>query len=215
MIAQNLKKIFAQLKPEIKLVAASKTRTTEEIEQAIAAGVTSIGENYVQEALKKYEVIGSRVNWHLIGHLQKNKAKIAVKIFDIIETVDSIALAAVLDKESAKLSKVIDILIEVNSAKEPAKRGVLPQNVEELVRELGVFKNLRLRGLMTMGPLSQDMQAIRPYFRKTKELFESIKTSQPSRDWNLLSMGMSDSYEIAIVEGANMVRIGTAIFGPR
>ncbi len=216
MIRENVKKILDELPDGVILVAAAKTRTPEEILEAIEAGVQIIGENYVQEAERAYEVIGNRAKWHMIGHLQKNKVKKAVRIFDMIETVDSVKLAKEIDKQCKKIGKVMPVLVEVNSGEEPQKSGVMPDEVVDLVKEISKFENIKVEGLMTMGPLLDDPEELRPYFRKTRELFERIRDMDiPNVEMKYLSMGMSDSYKVAIEEGANMVRIGTKIFGPR
>ena len=216
MIRENVKKILDELPDGVILVAAAKTRTPEEILEAIEAGVQIIGENYVQEAERAYGVIGNRAKWHMIGHLQKNKVKKAVRIFDMIETVDSVKLAKEIDKQCKKIGKIMSVLIEVNSGEEPQKSGVMPDKVVDLVKEISKFENIKVEGLMTMGPLLDDPEELRPYFRKTRELFEKIRDMDiPNVEMKYLSMGMSDSYKVAIKEGANMVRIGTKIFGPR
>lgn len=216
MIRENVKKILDELPDGVILVAAAKTRTPEEILEAIEAGVQIIGENYVQEAERAYGVIGNRAKWHMIGHLQKNKVKKAVRIFDMIETVDSVKLAKEIDKQCKKIGKVMPVLVEVNSGEEPQKSGVMPDEVVDLVKEISKFENIKVEGLMTMGPLLDDPEELRPYFRKTRELFEKIRDMDiPNVEMKYLSMGMSDSYKVAIEEGANMVRIGTKIFGPR
>lgn len=216
MIRENIKTILSQLPQGVELVAATKERSGNEIKEALGAGVKIIGENYLREAEAKFELIGKKARWHLIGHLQRNKAKAAVKIFDLIETLDSVELAAILDKECKKINKVMPVLIEVNSASEPQKRGVLPDQVEVFLNQILGFSNLKLLGLMTMGPWSEDVETIRPYFSRTKELFDEMKTNyQEKLNFQYLSMGMSSSWRIAIEEGANIVRIGTAIFGER
>ncbi|MCF7907907.1 MAG: YggS family pyridoxal phosphate-dependent enzyme [Candidatus Omnitrophica bacterium] len=216
MIRENIKTILSQLPQGVELVAATKERSSDEINEAIEGGVKIIGENYIKEAEAKFELIGKKARWHLIGHLQSNKAKAAVKIFDLIETLDSLDLAVILDKECKKINKVMPVLVEVNSASEPQKRGVLPDQVETFLNQLLAFSNLKLSGLMTMGPWLEDPEAIRPYFRKTKELFDKIKANYQGKiEMKYLSMGMSSSWRIAIEEGANIVRIGTAIFGKR
>jgi len=216
MIKENVKKIMSELPEGVLLVAAAKTRTPEEILEAIEAGVQIIGENYVQEAEKAFEVIGNRAEWHMIGHLQTNKAKKAVRIFDMIETVDSIKIAKAIDKECKKLDKVMPVLIEVNSAEEPQKAGVMPDEVISFIKDISQLENIKIKGLMTMGPFVDALEELRPYFRRTKELFEKIRDMDiPNVEMKYLSMGMSDSYKVAIEEGANMVRIGTKIFGPR
>lgn len=218
MIKENVEKILVELPTSIELVAAVKGRTISEVEEAVKAGVTIIGENYIKEAEDKFKVFGSKVKWHLIGHLQKNKVKKAVQIFDMIETVDSWELAEAVDKECKKIDKIMGVLIEVNIAQEFQKNGVLPEDVEALTLDILKLSNLKLKGLMTMGPLVKDSQDIRPFFKETKDIFEKIKLSLPSlnsQDWRYLSMGMSDTYRIAIEEGANIIRIGRGIFGKR
>ncbi|MDD5195185.1 MAG: YggS family pyridoxal phosphate-dependent enzyme [Candidatus Omnitrophica bacterium] len=216
MIEDNFRNILKQIPEGVELVVASKSRTVSEIEEVISCGAKIIGENYVKEAEEKFNAIGNRARWHLIGHLQKNKAKFAVKIFDMIETLDSMELASALDKECKKINKIMPVLIEVNSASEPQKAGVLPENVEGILKEVLKFSNLKPMGLMTMGPLLDEPEKIRPFFKKTRELFDKIKAIYGnSLEWKCLSMGMSDSFRIAIEEGANLVRVGTAIFGKR
>ena len=212
MIAENVKKILSELPPEVTLVAAAKSRTAEEVLEAVAAGIKIVGENYVQEAENKYAAIGNKVQWHLIGHLQSNKAKKAAKIFDCIETVDSLSLAQTIDKECAKIDKVMEVMIEVNSGREPQKAGCLPEKVPALARQLAPFKNIRLTGLMTMGSAAGG-DALRRQFRETKQLFDEIKRDTITLVH--LSMGMSDSYKLAIEEGADLVRLGTSLFGLR
>ncbi len=216
MIKENVKSILANIPEGIKLVAATKERSLEEIEELSGTGVDTIGENYIQQARPKHCVLGDKFKWHLIGHLQKNKTKYAVKIFDMIETLDSIELAKVLDKECRKINKVMPVLIEINSACEPQKNGILPDDLEEFIKAAMVFENIKLKGLMTMGPLLEEAEKIRPYFKKVKNLFDGIRLKHGNElDWEYLSMGMSSSYRVAIEEGANIVRVGTAIFGKR
>jgi len=216
MIKQNVSQILSELPDGIQLVAAAKTRTPEEILEAVEAGVKIIGENYVQEAERAYEVVGSKAKWHFIGHLQKNKVKKAVKIFDMIETIDSVAIAKEIDKRCAQIGKIMPVLIEVNIGREEQKSGVLPENTEQLVKEISALPNIRVMGLMTMGPLSGNPEDSRPYFVEMKKLFEKMKKlSLPNIEMKYLSMGMTNSYQIAPEEGANIVRIGTKIFGER
>ncbi len=216
MIATNVRAILAALPSGVELVAAAKTRTPEEILEAVEAGVRTVGENYVQEAQRAFDVVGRRVRWHMIGHLQSNKVKKAVNIFDMIETVDSAALGMEIDKRCGDLGKTMDILVEINSGRETQKAGVLPEDTEALVRELAVRPNLRVRGLMTMGPFEGDPEDARPYFVETRRLWDDLGAlSIPGVEMRFLSMGMTNSYRVAVEEGANMVRIGTAIFGPR
>jgi len=215
-IKENLEKIKRELPSNVTLVAATKTRSVEEIKIVIEAGITIIGENYIQEAEKKFNILKEKAKFHCIGHLQTNKIKKAVELFDMIETVDSIKIAREIDKKCKDIGKVMPILIEINSGKEPNKDGVMPENVESLIKQISILPNIQVKGLMTMAPYFDDPEKDRPYFKLTKGLFDKIKTLNiPNIDMKVLSMGMSDSYKIAIEEGANMVRIGTKIFGPR
>ena len=215
-IQQNVRQILSELPDGVRLVAAAKTRTPAEILEAVTAGVKIIGENYVQEAARAYEVVGGKAEWHFIGHLQKNKVKKAVGIFDMIETVDSVELAREIDKRCAQIGKTMPVLIEVNSGREAQKSGVFPEATEALAREMAAFPNLRVMGLMTMGPLAGDPENSRPYFVATREIFEQIKRlNLPGIEMKYLSMGMTNSYKVALEEGTNMVRIGTRLFGER
>ena len=211
-IKDNIQKILSGLPGHVELVAAAKGRRIEEILEAASGGVKIIGENYIQEAEEKFNAIGRKVKWHFIGHLQKNKVKKAARIFDMIETVDSVEIAEAINKASAAINKKMPVLIEINSGREKDKSGVFPENAETLIKNLSGFSNIKITGLMTMAPLLKNPEDYRPYFKNTKELFDRIKSAA---DIEYLSMGMSDSYRIAIQEGANLVRIGTAIFGPR
>lgn len=216
MIKENIRKVLEELPEGVELEAAAKARTPEEILEAIEAGLTIIGENYVQEAEKAFKVIGDRAKWHMIGHLQRNKAKKAVKVFDMIETVDSMKLAREIDKWCRKIDKTMPVLIEVNSGMEEQKAGAMPDDVIPLIREMRDLPNIKIMGLMTMGPFSGDPEEARPYFRKTREIFENLKgMAIPDVEMKILSMGMSNSYKVAVEEGANLVRIGTRIFGER
>ena len=198
------------------MVAAAKTRKPEEILQVIKAGVKIVGENYVQEAERAYEVVGNRAKWHFIGYLQRSKVKKAVKIFDMIETVDSVEIAKEIDKRCAQIGKVMSVLIEINSGREKQKSGVFPEKAEQLVREVSRLQNIRVKGLMTMGPRFGNPEDSRPYFVETKKIFEKIKElNLPDVEMKYLSMGMTNSYKIAIDEAANIVRIGSKIFGER
>jgi pyridoxal phosphate enzyme (YggS family) len=215
-IRGNVKRLLAELPKDVELEAAIKTRTIEEIMAAIEAGIKIVGENYIQEAERSFEVIGRVVKWHFIGHLQRNKVKKAVELFDIIETIDSFSIAEEVNRVSSKIGKIMPILIEINSGRELQKFGVLPEDVEELVVKISALSSVKIVGLMTMGPYEKEIEKLRPYFRATKEMFDQIKKSGiPAVDMRYLSMGMSDSYNIAIEEGANIVRLGTGIFGPR
>jgi pyridoxal phosphate enzyme (YggS family) len=216
MIKENVKEILAELPPGVHLVGAAKTRTPEEIDEAVAAGLEIIGENYVQEAERAFQVVGNRAKWHMIGHLQRNKAKKAVKVFDMIETVDSMKLAKEIDKCCGKIGKIMPILIEINSGEETQKAGVLPDEAIDLVKEMSTLEHIKIMGLMTMGPFTGDPEEARPFFVKTKEIFQKLKEMNlPNVEMRYLSMGMSNSYRVALEEDANMVRIGTKIFGER
>ncbi|MGB9907462.1 MAG: YggS family pyridoxal phosphate-dependent enzyme [Candidatus Saccharicenans sp.] len=215
-IKENVRQLLRELPPGVELVAAAKQQTPEKVLAAVEAGIKIIGENYVQEAAAAFQVIGRRVQWSFIGHLQKNKVKKAVEIFDLIESVDSLELAEEINRRAAAAGRVMPVLIEVNSGREPQKFGALPENVEELARAISDLPNLKLRGLMTMGPFEGDPEEARPYFRLTRELFEQLKKLDlPRAEINILSMGMTNSYRVAIEEGATRVRLGTRIFGPR
>ncbi|MBU4342986.1 MAG: YggS family pyridoxal phosphate-dependent enzyme [Candidatus Omnitrophica bacterium] len=216
MVKENVKSILSELPKGVELVAAAKTRTPQEILEAIEAGIKIIGENYVQEAESAYKLVGNKAKWHFIGHLQKNKVRKAVKIFDVIETVDSLGLAQEIDKACLRENKVMPVLIEVNSGREDQKFGVIPEDIEQFVKEMSVLKNIKMSGLMTMGPMFGDPEDARPYFVETQKVFEKIKAlGIPNVEMKYLSMGMSNSYKVAIEEGANIVRIGSRIFGKR
>ena len=215
-IRENVQKILSELPAGVQLVVAAKTRSTEEILEAIQSGVKIIGQNYVQEAEKAYAAVGNKASWHFIGHLQKNKVKKAVSLCDMIETVDSVEMAEEIDKRCGQIDKVMLVLVEVNSGQEEQKAGVLPEDTEQLIREISGLHNVKVTGLMTMGPFSGNPEDARPYFVETKRIFDQIgKLDLPNVEMRYLSMGMTNSYKIALEEGANMVRIGTKIFGER
>jgi len=215
-IGENARAVIDSLPPGVELVAAAKGQPVDRVLEAIDAGVRTIGENYVQEAEAHFAAIGGRVAWHFIGHLQKNKARKAAPIFDMIETLDSAELAVELDKRCGMLGRKIAALIEINSGREPQKFGVFPERAEALVRATAGLANVRVLGLMTMGPFEGNPENARPYFRETKKTFDALRAlGIPGADMNILSMGMTNSYRVAIEEGATMVRIGTKIFGPR
>ncbi|MFH1768041.1 MAG: YggS family pyridoxal phosphate-dependent enzyme [Candidatus Omnitrophota bacterium] len=215
-IKERVQKILSEIPSSVEILAATKERSSSQILEAIDAGIKVVGENYVREAESKHVVIGNKAAWHLIGHLQKNKVKRAVKIFDLIQTVDSLGLAQMINRECAKIGKTISVFIEVNSAAESQKTGVLPSEADNLAKELIRLENIRLIGLMTMGPSVDDPVKLRPYFREVKELFDQLKINYGKGiNLNYLSMGMSSSYKLAVEEGANMIRLGTAIFGTR
>lgn len=200
----------------VKLVVVTKTVSGEKVREAVSAGARVLGENRVQEAKEKIGALGKIADWHLIGHLQTNKAKYAVRLFDLIHSVDTVDLARELDKQAAKIGKVQEVLIEVSIAGEAAKAGVAVSGTGALVREAARLRNLSIKGLMTVPPFLDDPGEVRPYFRRLRELAESIaRENIPGVAMQELSMGMSHDFEIAIEEGATMVRVGTAIFGER
>jgi len=194
------------------IVAVSKGRTPQQIKEVLEAGITDIGENRVQEALIKYSELMTydlrlkAIRWHMVGHLQTNKVKDAVRIFDLIQSVDSLRLAEVIDKEAAKIDKIQDILIEIKTSAEESKLGLKPDGAVRVIKEILKFKSINIKGLMTIAPLADDPQKSRPYFRMLRELRDRINKPE------VLSMGMTDDFEVAIEEGSNMVRIGRAIF---
>jgi len=215
-IRENIQQLLKELPGGVELVVAAKARTAEEVLQAVDSGIEIVGENYVQEAERTYPVVGNKAKWHMIGHLQKNKVKKAVRLFDMIETVDSVDIAREIDKRCAQMGKVMPILVEINSGKEPQKAGVLPEKAEALIKAISSLANIKVMGLMTMGPRFGNPEDSRPYFITTRKIFDRIKALElPNIEMRYLSMGMTNSYPIALEEGANMVRIGTKIFGER
>ena len=224
-IAENFQAVLAEIEnarkkksvapnEEIILVAVTKNHGVSLMREAIDAGAKNIGENRVQEAAEKFQSLNrGEVIRHLIGHLQTNKVKQAVKLFDLIQSVDSEHLAAALDKAAAQIGKVQDVLIQVNLAREPQKSGIPPEDLNSLIKLVDASKNLRLRGLMFIAPNFSDVEECRPLFKQMRKLFDELKTSRENFDF--LSMGMTHDYKIAIEEGANVVRLGTAIFGER
>ncbi len=225
-IADNLKKVLEHMEAaarkvgrdpnEINLVAVSKTVPPERIREGIQAGVKILGENYVQEAKKKIEALGHDVSWHFIGHLQTNKAKVAVRLFDLIHSVDSLHLAEELNKQAQAEGKVLPILLEVKLSEEKSKFGVAEDNILHLAEAISQMENLNLQGLMTMPPLFSNPEEARPYFIRLRKLSELLASQKiPRISMQELSMGMSSDFEIAIEEGATLIRVGTAIFGPR
>jgi len=191
---------------EITVIAVTKNRGIEEIKEALANGLADIGENRVQEALLKYNGLrDASARWHLIGHLQTNKAGDAVKMFTLIHSVDSLHLAEEINKQAAKINKIQDILIEVNISGEASKFGVGPAETAALIKNISGLKNINVKGLMTVAPIVEDPETARPYFRRLRELKDQLKLA-------VLSMGMTGDFEAAVEEGATMVRLGRAIF---
>ena len=219
-IAQAIEKRRTKLRNdepgEVTLVAVTKNHDVTAMKEAIDLGVNEIGENRVQEASEKFAIIERQVKWHLIGHLQTNKVKPAVKIFDLIHSIDSEHLANAVDKAAKSINKCQDVLIQVNLAKEESKSGIELENFDELVEVIDRLENLKLCGLMMIAPNYEDVEKCRPLFNQMYELFQRLKCSKLNHaDIKYLSMGMTHDYKIAIEEGANIVRIGTAIFGAR
>ncbi len=225
-IADNLKTVMDRIASAaqrggrdpslVRLVTVTKTVDVARIREAVAAGAKILGENRVQEAKEKIEELGNVASWHLIGRLQTNKAKYAVKLFDLIHSVDGVELAKELDKQAAKISKVQQVLIEVSIAGEASKAGVRIDETMDLIKEAAKLRNIAVQGLMTMPPFSDNPEDSRPYFRKLRELAQSVaREDLPGVSMKELSMGMSGDFEVAIEEGATMVRVGTAIFGER
>lgn len=196
---------------DVTLITVTKTRSVEQINEAIAGGAADIGENYVQEAQDKYAEIGESAKWHMIGHLQRNKARHAVEVFSMIHSVDSLELAEQIGRRCTAIGKQMDVLIEVKISPEATKFGVDPESTLALASKVAQVSGLKLCGLMGMAPFEQDPQDTRPFFRAMRELWDKL----PDEQRVYLSMGMTSDYEVAIEEGSNMVRIGTAIFGPR
>jgi pyridoxal phosphate enzyme (YggS family) len=226
IIAENIARLNSKIEAschkagrsaqEITLVTVTKTVPAEIIELGIQAGIKIIGENRVQEAQEKFKTIGNKVEWHLIGHLQTNKAKKAVEIFSMIQSIDSLHLAQEVDKRLKAINKVMPVLIEVNTSGEDTKFGIGPAQLFDLIKDMIKLPNLKIDGLMTIGPglAVEDKEKSRPCFRMLYELREKAR-----KEFNLplpyLSMGMSSDFEIGIEQGSNMIRIGTAIFGQR
>jgi len=203
-----VKTLLREVPAGVAVVAAAKTRAPEEVLEAVGAGIGIVGENYVQEAERAIEAVGRRCRWHLIGHLQRNKAARAAALFDLVETVDSLALGEALDRACERLGKTLPVFVEVNSAHEPEKSGV--------VRSLAGLPHLEVLGLMTMGPETSDPEDLRPAFRATRRLFDDVGAlAVPRVRMEVLSMGMTGSWRVAVEEGSTMIRIGTGIFGER
>ncbi|MCL7486612.1 MAG: YggS family pyridoxal phosphate-dependent enzyme [Desulfobulbaceae bacterium] len=227
MICANLEKIRRNIAlaaercgrdpDDIQLLAVSKRMDAATVEKARQCGQKLFGENFVQEAQSKIEQLDPAISWHFIGHLQSNKTKIAVRLFRLIETVDRLKLARSLNRHAAGLDQTLDILIQVNVGREKQKSGVLPQDAEQLIREIGKLTHLRIRGLMTIPPYTDNPELSRPYFRALKKIADEFSGKGYFTDEAplILSMGMSADYPVAIEEGATLVRVGTAIFGQR
>lgn len=200
----------------VRLLAATKTQPVEAVRAAVEAGVSLLGENYVQEAQAKKDLVGGDAEWHLIGHLQRNKARAAVGLFSLIQSLDNARLARVLDREAQAQDQDVGVLVEVNLGGEASKTGVAEEGLVPLLREVSGLSRVRVRGLMVVPPLAADPEASRPYFRRLRELRDSVnELGLGNVALEELSMGMTHDYHIAVAEGATLVRVGTALFGPR
>ena len=200
---------------DIKLIAAIKNVSPEKIMEAIDFGITDLGENRAQDAVVKFKEIGNLARWHFIGHLQRNKVKYIIPFVELIHSVDSLRLVREIDKQARKIEKVQRILLEVNISREESKFGFSPGEVYEKLKEIGKFKNVLVEGLMTIPPFMTEAENSRNLFKKLKEIFDNIEQNVPDIKPSYLSMGMTNDFEVAIEEGANMIRIGTGIFGFR
>ncbi len=215
-IRKHYEKIRAEIPDYVTIVAAAKTRTPKEVRDLIDTGITDIGENYIQEAedmQKSLGKIAAKVHWHFIGHLQTNKINKALGLFDVIQTLDSMKAARAIDKRT---QTTVSALIEINSGREPQKNGVLPEDAERVIRDIASLGNISIKGLMTMGPRFGDPEEARPYFQETKKLFDHMDSLDiPDVKMDVLSMGMSNAYRVAVEEGSTLIRPGTILFGER
>ncbi|KPL00034.1 MAG: hypothetical protein AMJ91_05545 [candidate division Zixibacteria bacterium SM23_73_3] len=201
---------------QIKLVVVTKTVEPHRINEAIRRGIEIIGENRIQEADAKFKEITEKVEKHLVGHLQTNKAKKAVEIFDFVQSVDSVRVAEEISRRALEKGKIMDVLVEVNTSGELTKFGIEPEQVLTLIETISKLEGIKIKGLMTIGLFSDNPEDSRHCFRRLKTLFEKIKSASiPNVEMRYLSMGMTSDFEVAIEEGSNMVRVGTGIFGPR
>ena len=202
---------------EVLLIGVTKTRTAEEVNEAVAWGITDVGENKVQEIMDKYDHVPGNVRWHMIGHLQTNKVKYIIDKVALIHSVDTVKLAKEIDKRAKEHGLVADVLIEVNAAGEESKFGTDLEGAKQLIEAVHTeCGNIRIKGLMTIAPAADDPEEVRVYFKELKSLFDSYRDIKDANmDFEHLSMGMSGDFEVAIEEGATMVRVGTAIFGAR
>lgn len=212
-IRENIQQILNELPHYVQLVVVGKSRHPDEVLEVVNAGAKIIGENFVQHTEWIYPFIKNKVKWHFIGRLQRNKVKKVVGLFDMIESVGSTKIAEEIDKRSFQLGKVMPILVEINSGREKTKTGIFPEDAVLMIKKIATLQNVKVMGLMTIGPRFGNQEDSRKYFTVTKRLFDQLKElSIPNVDMKYLSMGMSNSYQIAIEEGANIIRIGTRIF---
>lgn len=201
---------------DIRIIAVTKTVEPERINEAVKAGIVDLGENRVQELCEKYDKIDKKCRWHMIGHLQTNKVKYIIDRIHMIHSVDRIELAQEIQKRAEKAGRVLDVLIQVNIAREDTKYGIYEEQALDFIKALSSFRNIKIKGLMTIGPYTLNPEEVRPVFRRLRKLLIDIREENIDNiDMDFLSMGMSNDYEVAVEEGANMIRIGTAIFGHR
>lgn len=214
MISENIKRIKSEIPEDVTLVAVTKYQSLEATQAVLEAGIFDLGESKVQDFLKKYEVLGDQPRWHFIGHLQKNKVKYLIGKTFLIHSVDSIELMDVIEKEGKKQGIVTDVLLQLNLAREDSKSGILEENLQTVLNELFGYQFVRIKGLMAMGPLTQNNDKIREIFVDLKRIYDKIKEESVGEviQMNYLSMGMTDDYTIAIEEGSNMIRVGRKIF---
>lgn len=219
LVEENIQKVCRECqipREEITLIAVSKTKPVEMLQEIYDTGCRDFGENKVQELVDKYEELPKDIRWHMIGHLQRNKVKYLIGKVVLIHSVDSLRLAETIEKESAKQNVITDILIEVNMAREESKFGVFPENLEDLLIEISKFSHVRVKGLMTVAPFVENPRKNSEIFKKMHKLSVDIESKNIDNiTMSILSMGMTNDYEIALEEGANMIRVGTAIFGER
>ncbi len=216
-VADTVKRVLRDIPPHVTVVAAAKGGSAELIRDAIEAGVAVIGQNYFAEARRAKPLVPYAASWHFLGRLRPHDIRPGnLAIFDVLQSVDSVELAARIDAKCASTGRVLPVFLEVNSAREPQKAGLYPEDVETALRRIAPLSHLRVTGLMTMGPLTGAPEDSRPYFAETRRLYDHIRQlAIPGISLETLSMGMSDTYLIAIEEGSTMVRLGTRLFGPR
>jgi len=225
-IEENIRNIWLRIekaaektgrnKEDVKLVAVTKTIEVDRIREGISCGIQIIGENRVQEAESKFDKITEKVEKHLVGHLQTNKAKKAVELFDFIQSVDSQRIAQEISRRASQMGKVMDVLVEINTSGEETKFGINPEEALSFIKSISDLPGIKVRGVMTIGLFSDNPEDTRPCFKKLKAIFDQLKSENiPYVEMKYLSMGMTSDFEVAIQEGSNMVRIGTGIFGPR
>jgi len=215
-ISSNVAHLLKAIPPHVTVLAAAKTQSVDAVMEAYQAGLRHFGHNYVQEALQMLPDVKAEIEWHMIGHLQRNKVKQALEIFSFIDSLDSLRLADELEKQASMMNRLVPVMIEVNIGEEEAKTGVAPDVALQLAKSVSSLPHLQLVGIMTMGPRFGDSEDSRVYFKRTRAIFKAIQTMQlPNVAMQYLSMGMSSDYLVAIEEGANMIRLGTAIFRER